>query len=246
MPNQNQQPAAKRKRRRRRRKGKQAPTEDVTLKAGDSVVVRQGVLDPDLGSGIGGWQGRLVKDPGADGLVMIAWDSITLRNTPDAAIAQCVEQGLNWTRMGLSTEEIEPTNPRDSVEDVEKAIDELTKKHAWSWLGEEGKRIGKVLAGVDRDDEMGCLHAWEDRLAGRLSFPFEAKVSEFQTRGPLQVGDRVKVTGIGLVDDLYGIIVDVRLGRRKHAFSLCDLEVVDRRSPNYQLVDDYAVWFANR
>jgi hypothetical protein len=228
------------------RKGTQVPAEDVTFKMGDSVVVKPGVQDPDLDIEIGGWQGRLVKDPDADGLVMIAWDSVTLRNTPDAAIAQCVEQGLDWTQMGLSTGEIEPINPRDSAEDVERAIGEISKKHAWSWLGEEGERIGKVLACIDPDDEMGLLDAWEEYLAENLGFPFEAEISEYQERGPLQAGDRLKVTGIGLVDDLYGIIVDVRRGREKFAFPLCDLEVVDKRSPNYQLVDDYAVWFANR
>jgi hypothetical protein len=49
-----------------------------------------------------------------------------------------------------------------------------------------------------------------------------------------------------LVDDLYGVIVDLRHGRRKYAFPLCDLEVTDKHSPNYQIVRDYAVWFANR
>lgn len=216
------------------------------LRMGDSVMVKPKVRDPDLDIEIGGWQGRLVKDPDADGLVMIAWDSVTLINTPDAVIAQCVEQGLDWTQMGLSTGEIVLADPRDSTEDVEKAIDELFKKHAWSWLGEEGERIGKVLAGIDPDDEMGLLDAWEEHLAENMGFPFEAQISEYQERGPLQAGDRLRVTGIGLVDDLYGIIVDVRRGREKFAFPLCDLEVVDKRSPNYQLVDDYAVWFANR
>lgn len=246
MPNRYQQPAAKRKRHRRHRKGTQVSAGDVVFKAGDSIVVKPGVQDPDLDIEIGRWQGRLEKDPDADGLVMIAWDSITLRNTPDAVIAQCVEQGLDWTQMGLSAGEIVPTNPRDSAEDVERAIDELSKKHAWSWLGEEDERIGKVLVGIDPDDEMGLLDAWEEYLSENLGFPFEAQISEYQERGPLQAGDRLKVTGIGLVDDLCGIIVDVRRGRKKSAFPLCDLEVVGKRSPNYQIVDDYAVWFANR
>jgi len=99
---------------------------------------------------------------------------------------------------------------------------------------------------VDPDDEMALLYAWEDYLNERLDFPFEAEAAEFQERGPLQAGDRVKVTGINLVDDLYGVIVDLRVGRRKYAFPLCDLEVTDARSPNDQLVQDYAVWFANR
>jgi hypothetical protein len=138
------------------------------------------------------------------------------------------------------------TTPRDTEEDVIQAIGELAREHAWSYLGEEGKRIGKVLAGVDEDDEMGALDAWEEHLSKSLAFPFEAKVAEYQERGPLQVGDRVKVTGITLVDDLYGGVVDLRRGRRTYAFPLCDLEVTDKHSPNYQIVGDYAVWFANR
>ena len=49
-----------------------------------------------------------------------------------------------------------------------------------------------------------------------------------------------------LVDDLYGVIVRLAYGRRKYDFPLCDLEVTDKRSPNDQIVKDYAVWFANR
>jgi hypothetical protein len=52
--------------------------------------------------------------------------------------------------------------------------------------------------------------------------------------------------GDSTVDDLYGIIVRVTHRRRLVAFPLCDLEVTDERSPNYQLVEDYGVWFANR
>jgi hypothetical protein len=103
-----------------------------------------------------------------------------------------------------------------------------------------------VLAGIDPGDEMGLLDAWEENSAENLGFPFEAQISEYQERGPLQAGDRLKVTGIGLVDDLCGIIVDVRRGREKFTFPLCDLEVVDKRSPNYKPVDDYAVWLASR
>jgi hypothetical protein len=90
------------------------------------------------------------------------------------------------------------------------------------------------------------LDAWENHLAKHLSFPFEAEVSEYQERGPLQAGNRVTVQRISDVDDLCGVIVCLRHGRTQYHFPLCDLEVVDKQSPNHQLVDDYAVWFANR
>jgi hypothetical protein len=36
------------------------------------------------------------------------------------------------------------------------------------------------------------------------------------------------------------------MGRRQYDFPLCDLKVIDQVSPNYQLVDDYRTWHANR
>jgi len=234
------------KRRRKRHRKSKVQQEIAGFKSGDSVVVKPGITDPDFGIDIGGWQGRLDEDADVDSMVLIAWDSVTLQNMPGAMIEQCEEKGLDWSEMMLGAHEVELTRPRDTKAAVTRVIDDLCKKYAWSWLGDEGKRIGKVLAGVDPDDEMAALHAWEDHLSHHLAFPFEAEVSESQDRGPVQAGDRVKVTGISLVDDLYGVVVDLRHGRLKYAFPLCDLEVGDERSPNHQLVRDYAVWFANR
>jgi len=216
------------------------------FKVGDSVRVKPGVVDPDLGIEIGGWEGKIAEEPGQDNLVLISWDSVTLQNMPDSAIEQCEEQGLDWTRIYLETQEVELTTPRDTEEDVGQVVAELATKYAWSYLGEQGRRIQQVLTSVDPDDEMAGLEAWEEYLAENLTFPFEAEIDEWQERGPLQAGARVKVTGISLMDDLYGIIIDVRHERIKYAFPLCDLEVVDEDSPNHQIVKDYRVWFANR
>jgi hypothetical protein len=221
--------------------------EDTMFKEGDSVVVKPGIVDPDFGIEIGGWQGRILGiGPDREDTVLIGWDSITLKDMPSSVIEQSEEQGLDWAKMYLDAQEVELTSPRDTEEDVARVINELSKEYAWSYLGEQGKRIGKVLAGLEEHDEMGALEAWEEHLSKSLAFPFEAKVAGYQERGPLQAGDRVKVTGIGLVDDLYGVVVDLRRGRRTYAFPLCDLKVTDENSPNYQIVRDYAVWFANR
>ncbi len=48
------------------------------------------------------------------------------------------------------------------------------------------------------------------------------------------------------VEDLYGILVNVQIGQQGYVFPLCDLKAVDKKSINYGLTDDYAVWFANR
>jgi len=47
-------------------------------------------------------------------------------------------------------------------------------------------------------------------------------------------------------EDLYGIIVEVRFGRKKRYFPLCDLETIDLDDEGKQASCDYRVWFANR
>ncbi|MCI0692865.1 calcium-binding protein [candidate division KSB1 bacterium] len=218
----------------------------LNLKIGDSVVVKSGVKDPDLGIDIEGWQGRIVEIEKKDNSVGIAWDSITLKSMPEWIIEKCEVEGLDWRQMNLETTEVEFAKSRDTTKAVEKMIEKLESKHAWDHLDEEGKRIQAVLAGVDPDDEWAAVEAWEKHLRKVLQFPFDAKVFESQDRGPLQYGDKVSVKEITMIDDLYGIIVEVRFGRKKYHFPLCDLEAVDKKQPNYQTVHDFAVWFANR
>jgi hypothetical protein len=61
-----------------------------------------------------------------------------------------------------------------------------------------------------------------------------------------RLGHEMKVIGIGQEDDLYGIILKVREGRRVGYVPLCDVEVVDKKDPNFWPVREYVVWFANR
>jgi hypothetical protein len=185
------------------------------LKAGDSVMVKPGTKDPDTGGDLSGWQGRISKVEELESyrVVEIRWDSVTLKNMPLSMIKYCEQEGLDWQVMNLSAEDIEPTPARDTERDVKNALKEILKHAAWLSLDEEGERIQQVLDGIDPDDEMALVEAWEEHLEEKLSFPFEAEVSEPQTRGPLRTGDRVSVKSITLVDDLYGIIVGVRRGK---------------------------------
>jgi hypothetical protein len=116
----------------------------------------------------------------------------------------------------------------------------------YSYLGAQGKRIQEVLKNINRDDAWKNMEAWGTHFEKALQFPFEAEVSEPRDYGPLYMEDKVKVLEITTVDDLYGVIVKIRKGRKIYHFPLCDLEVCDKKSSNYEHVDDYAVWFANR
>jgi len=216
------------------------------LQLDDSVIVKSHIEDPDLKINIGGWQGRISEINEKDNLICISWDSITLKQMPGETIDQCEEEGLAWTEMYLHLEDVELTTARDSEDEVEEMIDLLESKHGWSYLGEEGKRIKAVLDRAEDSSEWAAFEAWEEYFQEVLKYPIEAEVSEWQERGPLRAGDKVKVLGIEGTEDLYGILVSIRHERGKYVFPLCDLEVLDKSSPSYQPVKDYAVWFANR
>ncbi len=58
-----------------------------SLKAGDSVVVKPGTKDPDLGGDIGGWQGRITE---------FYWEEHLEENLSfpfEAEVAEHIDQG---------------------------------------------------------------------------------------------------------------------------------------------------------
>lgn len=217
----------------------------MNFKVGDSIIVKPGVQDPDLGIGLGGWQGRISEVFKDDNLVCIDWDSLTLKGMSDAIIAQCEEDGLEWRQMYLQPTDIELAAARDTEADVAQLSSQIQSRHAWEHLGEEGRRIQQILAHVDPDDERAILAAWNVYLKKVLRFPFEAGVSELQERGRLRVGDRVIVKGITEIDELYGILVEIKGKHGVSVFPLCDLATPSRRSPNNEHLQLYSVWFSN-
>jgi hypothetical protein len=49
----------------------------------------------------------------------------------------------------------------------------------------------------------------------KVTCPFDAEVSGYQRKGPLQLGDRICVKKISIVDDFYRVIVELRRRRKK-------------------------------
>ena len=170
----------------------------INLEVGDCIVVKPGVKDPDYGFDIGGWQGRITEietyQPGHV-TIMFQWDSLSLKRMPASAIRRSEENGLDWTIMGLYPEDVEKAEPRDTQTDVDKIVEEFSAEHNWDHLGKQGRRIHKVLHDVGEDEELEAFNTWREYLEAHLKLPFEAEVSEFQERGPLQAGDLAKVIG---------------------------------------------------
>ncbi len=223
----------------------------MKLKPGNSVIVKQGVKDPDFKNlDLGGWQGRvLIIDSSSNPdntLITIEWDSKTLKQIPSWYIEQSETEGYDWNTMVLYETDVEKTKARDERRDVKKVREKLENEFYWLHLGEEGIRIGKILRGIDPDDIMESLLRWAEYLDENLSFPLAAIVDETEDYGPVKEGEEVSIKSLPHLEDLRGIIAEIRLGKSKYAFPLCDLKVIDKKSPDYQLAEDYRIWFANR
>ena len=97
--------------------------------------------------------------------------------------------------------------------------------------------------------------SWEAWLTENLSFPFvvrrtddedDAYFTDVADREPSRLGHEMKVIGIEQEDDLYGIILKVREVRRIGYVPLCDVEMIEKKDPNFWPVREYIVWYANR
>lgn len=98
----------------------------MTIRVGNSVVVKTGVLDPDdKQTDIGGWQGRVVSVYEKEECVEIEWDSITLSKISIDHIQEKESSNLDWSKMGLFESEVELTTERDTPADVRNIVKRL-------------------------------------------------------------------------------------------------------------------------
>ena len=220
----------------------------MKFKIGQTVKVKNGVLCPDDSEfDLSGWTGRiidLVEDE--EPTVCIEFDSITLKNMPEKFIKKSEQEGLDWSRIYLDVNDVERTKSRDTEQEAKIVRNEIKKHFEWIGIGSEGELIQSVINVAESFKEWDALKAWEKYLEENLQFPFETLIHEYQERGPLNEGDKLKVFGIELVDDHYGIIVACRKERKRYDFPLVDLKVTEKKSINSNIIEAYRTWFANR
>lgn len=218
-----------------------------TFQIGQTVRIKDGTKDEDFDIDIGGWQGRIIELDPNEQMMLIAFDSITLRNMGMAYVDRCEEDGLDWAEYYIGYDDVTLAEARDTAEDVESAAAAVAAQAGWAYLGKEGQAINAILADIDIEDDLAQMEAWRDHFAASLTFPFKAVVDEIQDRrSPVRAGDKVTVLALEDVDDLYGVIVRVKHKFSAFSLPLCDLKALDKASPNYEPVYLYALWFANR
>src|SRR5215210_2073039 len=122
------------------------------MKQGDSVKVKQGILDPDLNQfDMSGWQGRItnITSDNESNLIEIAWDSITLKQLPKEFIENSVEDGYDYSVMSLEKDDVELTKPRDKESDVEKQKKKIENHYHNITFDKQEKRIADLLSTDD-------------------------------------------------------------------------------------------------
>ena len=101
----------------------------MKFKIGDSVKVKQNVVVDDFKKiDFTNWQGRIVECFEETELE-VAWDSITLKQLPEAYILKNVKEDYNFDSLILETNQVEKTAARDEENDRLVVLQTLENKH---------------------------------------------------------------------------------------------------------------------
>jgi len=230
--------------------------DSLDLNVGDSVVVRPGILCPDDHKLIiAGWQGRVEEiDVGEDGelLVLVEWDSFTIKEMPEDFIEESIQEGLDYAVMYLEYGDVIKTEPRDSVDDVRKVHEEIDQRYSWDTddeadheeIDQKESIIEKVLYDYEDTDP---LKSWKKFLKKSLRFPFDAIVFEATEKTPqIKKGESLKVLKITDIDEYNGIMVMAEKDSDSFEFPLCNLEIIQENTANFLPFQAYCYWFVNR
>lgn len=126
---------------------------------------------------------------------------------------------------------------------------------SWNLVESENGNLPESEEVFERKYQEWQQRCWETWLNEKFDFPFlvermedddDAYFTDIADHQPFRLGHKMKVIGVELEDDLYGIILKVREGRKVGYVPLCDVEVIDEEDPNFWPAREYAVWFANR
>lgn len=217
---------------------------------GHKVRVRFGIADPDYPDiPIGGWAGQVADLEGGDPcFYLVRWNRQTLNSMAAIYRKRCERDGLDMMQMWLAEHDLEADEggPVNIMQPTEIQTKPLNMKN-------QDDRI-RLVFGLTHDDPVpevktDTLRAYRDYLAENLSFPFEAWGKKNPGRF-FTTTQAVAVAGLGCddederLDEHYGLICEIKIGRKRGDAPLADLEVKGLGAER-QLVDDYRYWFFN-
>jgi hypothetical protein len=236
---------------------------DSTMKKGDSVNVKKGVMSPDYDDlKIEGWQGRIKELDYCT--VLIELDSITLDCLSIDYITDSIAEEVEYFCINLDIDDVELVKPRDTQNDTLLKQKEINAKYSQD---EVEKRILQILKSDDSSVNEHNQGMYCEYLRKNIQMPcIMTGMEDFDWEEPYLLGgwsqkeyEKLKLTNpsytdkfeficfVAEIDDWKGIISKVmRLSdNKKFDLPIWDLMVTDIKSPNYLLISDYSYWMTN-
>ena len=112
------------------------------FQVGDSVRVKNRIKDHRFGIDVGGWQGQISEID--NDIIHIEWDSVTFSTFPDEYISHCQEQGLNWEKIYLNTEEVEHVIRHKTENALTNKIQEFHAENRSDFLVDSGESESEI------------------------------------------------------------------------------------------------------
>lgn len=216
----------------------------------DTVRVKFGIADPDYPDiPIGGWAGQVVEsEAGSPHAYLVRWSQQTLISMASVYRNRCEMDGLDFKQMWLVEDDMEAdTGQRVEIEQPTNVKTEPLN------MKDQDDRIRAVF-GLTHDElipdvEPETLRIYRDYLDENVSFPLKAE-GKSHPRRFFTTTQTVTVVGLGSadederLDEHYGLICEIKIGRNLGDAPLAELEVKER-GDGQQLVEDYRYWFFN-
>ena len=207
-----------------------------------SVRVKRNVPHPYFEEvNIRGWQGRVQEatyDDDKKIIYEIDLDSITMLQIPQEIIQDLVDNDGDFQAIEVEASQLEACPPRDTEENSFAIFRTLNHRYYWNFLQNkpQQKRLKKILL---KEPELSDSDNWAIYFKEQLTFPFKAKV---KGRYELKKGTVVKVLNIGFYDQEDGFVVTIKHDKNKDIYVLSDLKVIDKKSKNHEVLQDYNIW----
>ena len=242
------------------------------MKKGDFVEVKEGILEPEYGECVlSGWRGKIQDVYNYDGenLIEISWNIETIKKMPIEFIKSSIKDGCSFSEMNLGETDVFILTDYKTDDDKErdKIVLEIEQKYEDLGFDNQEKRISKILDDSDLSVNGKSLRKYREflieNLKGRIlltgiedfsweerfifGYGSEIEYKELRKTNP-SYKDKFKLLKILAVEDgEVDLIAKVsrKSDLKKFEIPLSELKSVDRKSVNYELLDDFSVWIVN-
>ncbi|MGB0863393.1 MAG: calcium-binding protein, partial [Saprospiraceae bacterium] len=213
--------------------------ENPQFPIGSYVKIKERVGNPhDRKLQMKGWVGQVTNAFYREGhkeTYDVAFDSEAMKLIPKSLLQEILINDDDFRVYEFSPNLLEKTTPKSTVQEDTLVYKKLYHENKWSYLNsDQEERIKNILL---NNIELNEFESWANYLDKSLSFPFNVK-----TMGELGPIQKLQVLDVGFLDETHGVIMLVKKGKTKGSYPLADMEVVKKKTPNYQIVEDYLEW----